>query len=408
MPARWKTVVASLLVCVCGSVAGADDPAAPLKAHLARLQALRTERPGDGTLVYYQAMTHAALGERDAALAQLRSLLGRKLGLVPAPGFGFEHLQKDADFIALRNKLAAEEDETLPSPVSFKLDDPRLIPEGIAFDPRGQRFFVGSIARRKIVAIDRSGRPRDFSDPSDGLDAVLGLFVDARRGRLDAVSTNGFEMSALSGRRNAVVRYDLRHGRLAARLPAPAARQLNDVTVAVDGTVYATDSAGGTLFRARPGNTTLTPFGTAGTLPGANGIVAAPDGAVYVALSTGIARVDATTGVAARLPQPDTVATGGIDGLAWHDGALLGIQNVTNPGRVIRIGLADAGARIDGVTVLQSHHHPEFDEPTTGVVAGQAFHVIANSHVARFQPDGRLKDAATLKPPVMLAVPLAR
>ncbi len=67
-----------------------------------------------------------------------------------------------------------------------------------------------------------------------------------------------------------------------------------------------------------------------------------------------------------RLPQPDTVVTGGIDGLYWHEGDLLGVQNSTNPGRIVRIALADKGNRIEGLTMLQSHHHPEFDEPTTG------------------------------------------
>ncbi|HEX4665579.1 MAG TPA: hypothetical protein VH207_03185 [Chthoniobacterales bacterium] len=70
---------------------------------------------------------------------------------------------------------------------------------------------------------------------------------------------------------------------------------------------------------------------------GANGIALAPDGTLYVTLSTGIARVEPASGEPTRLPQPETVVTGRIDGLYWHEGDLLGIQNSTNPGRVIRI-----------------------------------------------------------------------
>ena len=76
-------------------------------------------------------------------------------------------------------------------------------------------------------------------------------------------------------------------------------------------------------------------------LPGANGITLAPDGTLYVTLSTGIARVDLASGQPTRLPQPDSVVTGGIDGLYRHDGDLLGIQNTPNPGRAIRIALAE-------------------------------------------------------------------
>ena len=58
--------------------------------------------------------------------------------------------------------------------------------------------------------------------------------------------------------------------------------------------------------------------------------------------------------------------------------------------------------------VLQSHHHPAFDDPTTGAIAGGALHVIANSQVGRYQPDGSLKDPASLKPTAIVAVPLAK
>ena len=100
--------------------------------------------------------------------------------------------------------------------------------------------------------------------------------------------------------------------------------------------------------------------------------------------------------------------TGGIDGLYWHEGDLFGVQNVTNPGRVVRIALTDKGSRIAGLTVLQSHHHPEFNEPTTGAIASGALHVIGNSYVGRYQPDGTIREADTLKTPAIIAVPLRR
>ena len=79
---------------------------------------------------------------------------------------------------------------------------------------------------------------------------------------------------------------------------------------------------------------------------------------------------------------------------------------MTNPGRVIRIALADKGTRISGITVLQSHHHPEFAEPTTGAIAADALYVIANSYVGHFQPNGSMTDPEQLKPTAIVAVPL--
>ena len=90
---------------------------------------------------------------------------------------------------------------------------------------------------------------------------MLGLAVDGRRRQLYAVSTNGFEDSARTERRNAVLIYDLGRGRRVARHDVPEALQLNDVAVAADGTVYVTDSAAGSIFRMRPGERRLTPFG---------------------------------------------------------------------------------------------------------------------------------------------------
>jgi sugar lactone lactonase YvrE len=400
------TIVCALLACALTSAEAADDAAAAARATLARIQALRKERPNDGVLVFYQALIHVSLGERDAAFELLRSLNGRKLGLIPVRDAGFDALWNDPEFQTIRKELADEEPQTPASPVAFRLKDPKLIPEGIAFDAKGARFFIGSIAQRKIIVRDAKSQVRDFSSPSDKLDAALGLAVDAERGHLYAVSTNGFLAEANTERRNAVVRYDLKSGRLTNRFFAPEAMQLNDLAVAPDGTLYVTDSMNSTLFRRKPDEAKLTRFGAAGALRGANGIAVGADGILYAAISTGIVRVDTATGEPTRLPQPDTVVTGGIDGLYWHDGDLIGVQNVTNPGRVVRIALTNKGTRVAGLTVLQSHHHPDFDEPTTGTIANSALHVIGNSYAGRYQPDGTIKDAADLKETAVIAVPL--
>jgi sugar lactone lactonase YvrE len=203
-----------------------------------------------------------------------------------------------------------------------------------------------------------------------------------------------------------VVRYDLKSSRLADRFEAPEAVQLNDVAIDPNGTIYATDSMSGTLFRKKPDEKTLKPFGSKGAVAGANGITVGANGNLYVAISTGIAKIDTSTGTPTRLPQPDTVVTGGCDGLYWYEGDLVGIQNVTNPGRVVRIKLVDKGTRIAGLKVLQSHHQPDFSEPTTGAVVHSALYVIANSYVGHFQPDGTIKDEDQLKGTAIVGVPL--
>jgi hypothetical protein len=48
------------------------------------------------------------------------------------------------------------------------------------------------------------------------------------------------------------------------------------------------------------------------------------------------------------LPGPDTVVTMGIDGLYYHDGSLIGIQNGLTPHRVVRLKLSPSGDRPAG------------------------------------------------------------
>ncbi len=385
-----------------------NDPAAAARATLERIQKLRKDRPGDGMLVFYEALVRIGLGEREPAFELLHTLSGRKLGLVPVRDAGFDAVWDDPKFQAIRQELQSEETKTPAAPVAFRLKDPKLIPEGIAYDAAGKRFFLGSIAERKIVVTDGKGAARDFSQASDKLDAVLGLTVSPTDGQLYAVSTNGFEESAKTERRNAVVCYNLKTGALTGRFAAHEAMQLNDLVVASDGTIYATDSASGTLFRKKRDENALTPFGQTGALRGANGIALSADGKLYVTLSAGIARVDTSTGEPTRLPQPDTIVTGGCDGLYWRDGDLFGIQNTTNPGRVIRMALIDDGTKINGLTVLQSSDHPDFAEPTTAAMTNDALYVIGNSYVGHYQPDGSIQHPEELKGTAIIAVPLRR
>jgi hypothetical protein len=189
----WLTVGCASLGCAWKPIYAADDPNAAARATLERIQALRKERPNDGVLVYYEAAFQSQVGQSKLALELLRSLKGRKLGLIPARDLGFDAVWDDKEFQIIRKELADEDAKTPDAPVAFRLKDPKLIPEGIAYDPTSKRFFVGSVAQHKIIVTDAKGEARDFSAPGDKLDAVLGLAVDAARGHLYAVSTNALK-----------------------------------------------------------------------------------------------------------------------------------------------------------------------------------------------------------------------
>jgi len=173
--------------------------------------------------------------------------------------------------------------------------------------------------------------------------------------------------------------------------------------------VYASDSASGAVFRLDVKAGVLTAFVPPGGAPGANGVAVKEDGrALYVAHSTGVFCVDTVSAKVTRLTPTERETIAAIDGLYLWQGDLIGIQNVTNPGRVIRIRLVSDGVEVKSVETLQSHHQPAFDEPTTGAIAGDSFYALGTTQVARFNAKGEIEAPETLKTPKVVRVPLSQ
>ncbi len=128
---------------------------------------------------------------------------------------------------------------------------------------------------------------------------------------------------------------------------------------------------------------------------------------LFVAHATGIARVTLQATATAALVNKTRETIAGIDGLYWRKGRLIGVQNITHPGRAIEIALDGDQLAVASVRTLLSHHHPELNEPTTGALAGNRFLVLANSYVGELDEAGRIRDPEVLRDPVVLAIPLA-
>lgn len=358
-------------------------------------------RPEDPTLWYFLAGAEFAEGHKAAGLDALAKVDSLGRGFLPVRDLGFETAWDDSAFQELRARIEAKLPRVTTAREVFRLEK-GLIPEGIAWDPRTRSYFVGSIAERKIVRVDASGKVSDWSHPGE-LGNVLGLVVDATRRRLHAVSTN--LAGTPDSTSNRIVTWDLGTGKLVGSVTVAAAAQLNDVTVGPDGDLFTTDSRAGNVFRIHAATGAID---TLVILPGANGIAVSADGkTLYVAHSTGVARLDLVNGDAAariEIPAGETIAA--IDGLYVDGTSLIGVQNLTTPGRVVRIHLSADGKSADRIETLLSHHHPALDEPTTGVLVGRTFALLATTQVARFGPGGKIASPETLKAPVVLAIPL--
>lgn len=389
---------------------GGETTACPV--HRERLEAIAgalERRPTDATLFYWAAATWADCGQLDPALAALARTQELGEGFLPIRGVGFEKIWSRAEFQkqyeALERQLPRVGDQ---APVVYTVRGPDLIPEGLAYDEGAQALYMGSIAKGEIVRV-RNGKQETFADRSNGLAYVLGLAIDQRNRRLYAVNTSALSTAADPPIRNEVVAFDLDKGGEVVRFTAPDAGQLNDVAIADDGFIYVTDSQRGAVYRGRVAEGgALTALVAAGSLGGANGIAKGDGDALFVAHATGVARVDAKSGAVVPIVNATRETVAAIDGLYWRDGTLFGIQNATNPGRVIQIELDEPRTQVRGVRTLLSHHHPALNEPTTGAFAGKRLLVLANSYVGVLDETAKIRDRSVLRDPAVIAVDLSR
>jgi hypothetical protein len=95
----------------------------------------------------------------------------------------------------------------------------------------------------------------------------------------------------------------------------------------------------------------------------------------------------------------------GIDGLYFHRGGLVAVQNGVNPNRVVRLFLSKDLGRVERFETIAANL-PAFDEPTLGVIVKGDFYFIANSQWGTVDEQGRLAPPEKLKEPVVMKLRL--
>ena len=324
---------------------------------------------------------NAALRRNDEALRMLDAAVRRGAGLEPDRFPEYERIKQEERFLQIA-KQAKTNMAPLPRAETFALLPSAA--EGIAYDPVSRRLFAGP--EGEIVQIDEAGKVSPFVS-GNGLRQVLGIKVDPERRLLWAVSgrfpdvvpgstpppedigTGGMHVYHLdSAKRIATYELDER----------PVLHGLNDIALARDGTVYVTDSTQGAIYRLKAGATQLERWLQDSKLSLLNGLVLSPDDKrLYVAHVEGVSLIDTESRERKLLAPPANVAVTNMDGLAWYNGSLLGVQNSPYFRRIVRIHLADKGTAIDKVTVVNART-PDYHQ-TTAAVAGDKLYVVGGS-----------------------------
>lgn len=383
----------------------------------ARSEAARaaTAWPTQPVYLYGRALTAARAGDTAAALAAL--------GAYAALGAG-RRLDGDSAFAAYRAlpafaALAARLDANLaPLPRSrprAALADSTFWPEGVDWDRRTRRFYVASVRHRTIAEIAPDGATRElWRRGQAGMGALLGVRVDPAGGVLWATTSGIPQMAGYAPGDStvaALLRVRIADGTVERRwdLPVrPGGHVLGDVAIGPGGDVYVSDSNEPVLYRLRPGADTLERIASP-LFRSLQGVAPAPDGrAVYVAdYSHGLLRVELASGRVTRLADAPGSTSLGCDGLVWHDGALVAVQNGLAPARIVRFVLDRAGERIVRADVLD-RNVAVADEPTIGTVVDGELVYVANSQWEKHDGRGARIAARPLTAPVLLAVPLDR
>ena len=377
--------------------------------HAREAQALR---PTHGGVTWALASALALTGDTAGAYRTLRHFAALGYAGDLAADSDFASLHGSAAYAELTRRLEENRAPLVASRIAFELPDADLLAEGIAHDSAAGVFFVGSVRRGRIYRVTGDGTTAEFVTLEGGRWSPLGLRVDRQRAALwvaAAALPQAAAYQAADSGRSAILRFDLRSGRLTHRYEPrdTETHAIGDVIVTRAGDVFATDSRAPVVYRIPVGSDSLERFIESPLLISAQGLALPPDErTLYLAdYARGILRVDLSSRSVTLMQTADSVLALGIDGLYYHGGRLIGIQNGIAPHRVTRFSLSPTGDRIVEARVLE-RAHPSYEEPTLGVLVDGALFYIANSQWERFGQDGGIADPTALERPVVLRLPL--
>jgi len=378
----------------------ADYPAMLLAAKKAL-----SARPGYPGALFNLALSQTLNGDHAASLRTLENLL--------AIGADFGVVDLD-EFVAVRELDGWSEYrvkvELLYRPLgSADLvathSDANFVPEGIAINDDGQ-LFLGSIRTGRIVGL---GDTAETLTERSSHWSVFGMrfhpdgslwFASAAVPQLAGVGDDQGQTG--------LFRIDVSTGATtkAAVLPQHEPNQvLGDLIVADDNTIFTTDSLTGAIYRYYIDSNEFEVLVKRGVFGSPQGLVLDDSGDyLYVAdYIGGLYRVSIQDGSRVRLSVASGITDYGIDGLYRYGDELIVIQNGVRPNRVSALKLSEFGLAIASSRLLAANLE-QFDEPTLGVVRGDDFYFVANSHWNRFDGEYNLPDG--LAGPIVLKVPL--
>lgn len=368
-------------------------------------------RPNHPRLMYNLAVAYALNNKPTEAINLLRKTAEMGLIFPASKDPDFESLRTVPEFNEVLKKFDDNKAPKISSLQAFTVHEKDLIPESVAYDEREKVFYLSSVYKRKILAINQAGEAKEFSSASDNLWSVMGMKVDEQRRVLWVCTTAHQQMSGFKAEdkgKTALIKYDLRTGKLIARYsPSDTTKPhwLGDLVVNDQGDVFATDTLTPAIYLLKNGDSQLQTLVEAGPFISLQGLDFTRDQRhLFVAdYSKGVFLVDVKTKSVQSITADFALL--GIDGLYTYKDSLIAVQNGVNPQRVIKLTLNRDLTRFDRFEIIEANN-PVFDEPTLGVLVKDVFYFVANSQWGAIDQSGQLAPPEKLKDPTVLKVKL--
>ncbi|ATQ41905.1 hypothetical protein CSW64_05490 [Caulobacter mirabilis] len=401
--------------------AGAAAQAGDLATAEARLEAALALYPTLPGALVRLARVEVAAGKPQEALAHLEAYARLGLTLDVAGDPALRTLVDLPGFTPVATQLAANRQPAGQLHPIATLADPAFLAEGVAVlsDPVGEDYLVSAVAARTIVRIDDDGAARPFLKGDADTGGLFGMAVDGSASALWIAEAWGEGLpGGVGAKRTGLLKVSTRDGSILGRFPLPddgRPHQLGDVAVgdiAIGGRVadgapiYASDAAGGGLWRLAPGAKTPELFVSSREIASPQGMAVCHgrDALVVADYSTGLHRIDTKTGAVTPLTKADA-ALAGIDGLAWDSNQdvrkvgsgparpweLIATQNGASPQRILSIRLSPDCRSIEQVRVLAANL-PGMDDLALGAVGEAAYIFVGNSQWAGWTADGKRRE----------------
>jgi sugar lactone lactonase YvrE len=408
---RRVVVILLALAAAWGTSVRSQEPAneTEIRTEMTAAERLLGKTPDRASVLYLLAALHAQLGEIQQAMTNLKECVSLKEGFDPSGGPEFAALKGAREY----DQLVEQARKDFPAASQARLayiTEKDLVPEGLAYDSARNVFYLSSLNLRKIVKIPgnrvikapiKGGAAERSSDfvPSDRykLLPILGI-------RLDPGDGSVWSNSCLDEGRSELLHFDPEGTLLGRyRTQQPGKHCFNDLVVLPSGEVFLTDTLANQLLQFQPKTQTFRETKVSRELLEPNGITLSGDSQLlYVADQLGVLRVDLKSGESVEVDAGPHSTLAGIDGLYWHKGSLIAIQNGIGTPRVAAFQLAKDGAHVSKTTILE-YRSNLCVLPTTGALGEDDFYYIVNSGSDNLNTNGRVLDVTKLQP-VRIAV----